>query len=105
MSGRDVDMIEELQLRRWARLNHQRLTAWDDSLHPIILEELRVIQHEHAVVESVDSLAATSVPDGYVPAASTTGRRIDEEHGGIPVSNPDIALESPFRNTQYIVRG
>jgi hypothetical protein len=104
MSGRGVDMIEELQLRRWARLNHQRLTAWDDSLHPIILEELRVIQHEHAVVESVDSLATTSVPVGYVPPAST-GRRIDEEHGSIPVPNPGIALESPFRNTQYIVHG
>jgi hypothetical protein len=37
---RDVDFIEELRLRRWARENYvpsdQRDTAW----HPIILEEM-----------------------------------------------------------------
>jgi hypothetical protein len=36
----DVDFIEELRLRRWARENYapagQRDTAW----HPIILEEM-----------------------------------------------------------------
>lgn len=37
----DVDFIEELRLRRWARENyvpsHQRDTSW----HPIVLEEMR----------------------------------------------------------------
>ena len=36
----DVDVIEELRLRRWARENYvpsdQRSTSW----HPIILEEM-----------------------------------------------------------------
>jgi hypothetical protein len=37
----DVDFIEELRMRRWARENYvpagERETAW----HPIILEEMR----------------------------------------------------------------
>jgi len=37
----DVDLIEELRLRRWARENyvpaHEREPGW----HPIILEEMR----------------------------------------------------------------
>ncbi len=37
----EVDFIEELQLRRWARENyvphHERNATW----HPIILEEMR----------------------------------------------------------------
>lgn len=37
----DVDFIEELRLRRWARENYvpsdERSTSW----HPIILEEMR----------------------------------------------------------------
>jgi hypothetical protein len=36
----DVDFIEELKLRRWARENyvpsHQRDTSW----HPVVLEEM-----------------------------------------------------------------
>ncbi len=42
-SGRlaDVDFIEELRLRRWARENYVPADERDVSWHPIILEEMR----------------------------------------------------------------
>ena len=98
MPSHVVNMIEELKLRRWARLNHRRLTESDDSLHPIILEELRAIQSEHEVAESADSIAAESAPDDYVPLASI-GRRSDEEQSRVSAPN----LETAIRNTEYFV--
>lgn len=46
MSKFVVDMIEELKLRRWARLNYRRLEQWDASLDPIVLDELQTIERE-----------------------------------------------------------
>ena len=45
-----IDLIEELKLRRWARLNRRRLTERenDEPLHAIVLDELSVIQAEFA---------------------------------------------------------
>ena len=44
----DLDLIEELRLRRWARENFvpvdQRLTNW----HPVILEEMGRKDREHS---------------------------------------------------------
>ena len=37
----EVDFIEELRLRRWARENYLPSTERHDGLHPIILEEMR----------------------------------------------------------------
>lgn len=36
-----VDFIEELRLRRWARENYVPDTQRDTSWHPIIIEEMR----------------------------------------------------------------
>lgn len=42
----DLDMIEELRLRRWARENYvpqdQRKTSW----HPVVLDEMAKKDHE-----------------------------------------------------------
>lgn len=35
-----VDLVEELRLRRWARINHVRADERDLDWHPIILEEM-----------------------------------------------------------------
>ena len=36
-----IDMIEELQMRTWARENFVEADQRDTSLHPVILEEMR----------------------------------------------------------------
>jgi hypothetical protein len=36
----DVDFIEELRLRRWARENYVPADERDDAWHPIVLEEM-----------------------------------------------------------------
>lgn len=35
-----IDLVVELRLRRWARLNHVRSEARRDDWHPVILEEM-----------------------------------------------------------------
>lgn len=37
----DVDFIEELRLRRWARENYVSATERNHAWHPIILDEMR----------------------------------------------------------------
>jgi hypothetical protein len=37
----ELDLIEELRLRRWARENYVPSDERDTSWHPIILEEMR----------------------------------------------------------------
>ena len=48
----DLDFIEELRLRRWARENfvpvEQRLPSW----HPVVLEEMNRKDDEQTVSES-----------------------------------------------------
>ena len=36
----DVDAIEEIRLRTWARQNYAPTTERDEELHPIILDEM-----------------------------------------------------------------
>jgi len=35
-----VDLIEEIRLRTWARLNYTAPAERDDTWHPIVLEEM-----------------------------------------------------------------
>jgi hypothetical protein len=39
--GSEVDPIEEIRLRTWARRNYTPAHKRDDTLHPIILDEMR----------------------------------------------------------------
>ena len=41
VGGSDVDPIEEIRLRTWARKNHTPAHQRDDTLHPIILDEMK----------------------------------------------------------------
>lgn len=36
----DLDLIEELRLRRWARQNYVPIEDRDASWHPVVLEEM-----------------------------------------------------------------
>ena len=53
----ELDMIEELRLRRWARENYvpreQRQHAW----HPVVLDEMSKKDHEIVDVEPHYTLA------------------------------------------------
>lgn len=53
----DLDMIEELRLRRWARENYvprdKRNTTW----HPVVLDEMSKKDHESSDVEPHYTLA------------------------------------------------
>jgi hypothetical protein len=39
--GSDVDAIEEIRLRTWARKNYAPAHTRDETLHPIILDEMK----------------------------------------------------------------
>jgi hypothetical protein len=41
MTHRIVDLIEEIRLRTWARLNYVEPPSRDESWHPIILDEMQ----------------------------------------------------------------
>lgn len=42
----EVDFIEELKLRRWARENYVPVDKRDGGWHPIVLEEMTRKDHE-----------------------------------------------------------
>jgi hypothetical protein len=47
----EVDFIEELRLRRWARENYVGADGRDETWHPVILDEMRAkdseVSHEN----------------------------------------------------------
>lgn len=70
-----IDLVEELRLRRWARLNYvcesQRRSDW----HPVILNEMQLRDHETA--ENSD---AGTGPESLVPLPDSRILRIDQAH-------------------------
>lgn len=42
----DVDFIEEIRLRRWARENYKPAGERDDSWHPVVLDEMQAKDSE-----------------------------------------------------------
>ncbi len=62
MTGRDsaeVDFIEELRLRRWARENYVARDQRDASWHPIILEEMHRKDQDLIGRQTSDAFAAS----------------------------------------------
>jgi hypothetical protein len=53
----ELDFIQELRLRRWARENYVPSEQRDASWHPVILEEMSKKDDETEVVEIVTSRA------------------------------------------------
>lgn len=56
----ELDFIEEIRLRRWARENFVALDDRSESWHPVVLDEMRMKDIEAQQAE--DEL--TIVPDG-----------------------------------------
>lgn len=48
----DVDLIEEMRLRTWARKNYLPSKDRDESWHPIVLDEMNRIDQENRQTES-----------------------------------------------------
>jgi hypothetical protein len=63
----DVDFIEELRLRRWARENYCFAEARLESWHPIIHDEMRRRDAEGLIVDDETALFADAAP---LPAES-----------------------------------
>jgi hypothetical protein len=53
----DLDFIQELRLRRWARENYVPSEQRDSSWHPVILDEMSKKDDETEVMEIVTSRA------------------------------------------------
>ena len=53
----EVDFIEELRLRRWAREHYVSRNEREMSWHPVILDEMTRKERETAEVESVCTCA------------------------------------------------
>ena len=44
----DIDLVEEMRLRTWARRNYVATCEREDSWHPVILDEMARIDDESA---------------------------------------------------------
>jgi len=42
----ELDFIEEIRLRRWARENYVAADERDDAWHPVVLDEMRMKDNE-----------------------------------------------------------
>ena len=98
IADHDLDLIEELRLRRWVRLNYRRMQSEDfemsGELHPVMQHELDCIKNEHAEVQ------AASVADAFVPLnPEPFSTRIDAAHEA-DVSKPHF---SAYANTEVYV--
>jgi len=47
----EVDFIEEIRLRRWARENYVPADERDESWHPVVLEEMHSKEVEQGIQE------------------------------------------------------
>ena len=74
-----LDLIEELRLRRWARLNYvsaaERRADWD----PVILNEMQLRDAEIAAVRDLSSAG-----ERLVPLKETRTLRLDAAHTFAP---------------------
>ena len=60
--GADIDLIEELRLRNWARANYVMPELRDPGWHPLVLEEMRLKDSEFDVFHDQAHRARALVP-------------------------------------------
>ena len=44
-----IDLVDELRLRRWARMNYLPADRRSDAWHPVILDEMQVQDRENKI--------------------------------------------------------
>lgn len=57
-----VDLIQELRLRRWARLNFVDRQQRDAGWHPVVLDEMTTMDFERGMLPVEDLFADAEVP-------------------------------------------
>ena len=71
----ELDVIEELQLRRWARENYSAPELREESQHPVVRDEMR-LRDEEMIIET---RARDSVVS-FVPLAPTVIQKLHNPH-------------------------
>lgn len=71
----EIDIVNELTLRRWARENYLPAGQRDSSQHPVVAHEMRLRDAE-IIIESRSRESVLS----FVPLAPAPVRRIHESH-------------------------
>ena len=67
----EIDLIEELSYRCWARGNYLPPEQRDMSWHPVILEEMACRDRELAVQFQREEIMSTAVSQVFVPLVPT----------------------------------
>lgn len=77
--ARDLDVLEELRLRRWAREHYVSSAERDATWHPIVREEMEQKDRE---IADAELLRPRRPAGGLVPLAPSPGRFyiIDDAH-------------------------
>lgn len=57
-----LDVVEELRLRRWARVNYVSADERNSDWHPVVLQEMQHKEAELAIENSYRHLAGAIVP-------------------------------------------
>lgn len=73
---REVDLISELQMRRWARENYVPEPRRDGGWHPLVLHEMKLRDAELNGID--DRLSSRAY--GFVPLPPTSIPRLDQPH-------------------------
>jgi hypothetical protein len=60
--GAEIDLIEELRLRNWARANYVLPELRDPGWHPLVLEEMRLKDTEFEMLDDRSHRARALVP-------------------------------------------
>ena len=73
----NVDAVEELRLRAWARRNYRPLDDRDADWHPIILDEMRRKDRER-------NCARLACAAPFRPSCRHGNVRLEQEPGNVP---------------------
>ena len=90
----DVDLIDELRMRGWARANHIPADQRPESWHPIILDEMRRMDIDDAL-----RAAPASIGSAYVPVVPTSVYMV---HPGHTRMEPPLTRDSSLTE-RYVV--
>ena len=85
-----LDLVDELRLRRWARLHFTSVDQRNPRWHPVVLDEMRLKDEE------LESQASDSAGRRYVPIAP----EVPDVHSSHPVTPPRF-LASPNRVSEF----
>ncbi len=57
IAGAEIDLIEELRMRRWAREHYVPLDSRETNWHPVVLDEMQRKDLEQTEVEAISICA------------------------------------------------